>query len=235
MEKNDIEIQNYLVSSVVKKLSTMRDKQKEYNGIVLYSPDANICRIIRTNLFQNNLAVDLDDHDLRSYSNWIKIASNEHGYDVKMQELPEHDYGKLFVGLIRLLPRITAKFGTLEKSEYVLDWMKQSQWNIGRGKQPSEYYGVDVNNDIVIKDDELDKDKRYINKHVSSYHARISYDYEEGNFYLQAEERGLGYTRLKCGKDEQTLRTEISIPLHDGDFIKLGSEDHYVLLRFKIG
>lgn len=233
MGENDIEIQEELVDSVVKRLSNMRDKQNEYNGIVLYSRDLNILRVIQTSLFLNKLAVDLDNHNLRSYSNWIKIASNEHDYDVKMQELSEKDNGKLFVGLIRLLPRITARFGTLEKSEYVLDWMKQSQWNIGRGKQPSKHYGVDVDNDIVIKDNEENEEKRYLNEHVSSYHARISYENE--NFYLQAKDGGLEYTRLKHGKDEQTLKTEICIPLHDGDFIKLGSVDHYVLLRFKIG
>ena len=98
----------------------------------------------------------------------------------------------------------------------------------------SNRYGVDVENYIVIKNDEKDDDIRYVNEHVSSYHAKIVYDNE--GFFLHAEEGGLGHTRLKHknSKEWYTLRTEIGVPLYDGDHVKLGSVDHYILLRFKI-
>ncbi len=230
--EEDIIIQEDLIRLLTEKLSTLRNLQHEYNGIVLYSNEIKIVQIIQRLQFHNKLAVELDNHNLRSYSNEIKIASDKADYVTNWYEL-NIGHGILYVGLIRLLPKITARFGTLQSSEYILDWTQQTQWNIGRGKQPSGRYGVDADNFIIIKDDDQDTDIQYINDHVSSFHAKISYENEV--FYIQAEEGGINHTRLKRGKFEQTLRTEIKIPLQDGDFIKLGSVDHFVLLRVKIG
>ncbi len=231
MEENII-IQEDLVKSITTELTVLRNYQSEYNGIVLYSQDIKIIHIIQRLQFCNKLAVELDNHNLRSYSKEIKIASKESDYVTNWHEL-KTEHGILYVGVIRLFPQITARFGTLQSPEYILDWTQQTQWNIGRGNLPSERYGVDADNFIIIKDDDQDTNIQYINNHVSSFHAKILYENEV--FYIQAEEGGINHTRLKRGKFEQTLRTEIKVPLQDGDFIKLGSVDHFVLLRFKIG
>jgi len=231
MNEQLIIAQDDILQSLTVKLSALRDGQEKYTGIVLWTPDVTINEIIQKKEFRDKLGVELDNHDLRSYARDIRYSLQEPVGGVQKFQL-DTQHGKVCVGLIRLLPRVIAKKGTLMKSEYILDWTDQIQWNIGRGEQAAERYGVDVNNYIIIRDDESNDEMRNINEHVSSFHAKILY--ENGGFYLQAEEGGLDHTRLKRGKNESTLRTEIKMPLYDGDFIKLGSVNHYVLLLFKL-
>lgn len=222
-----------IVQAIIDRLSTLREGQDKYNGIALWTKNLSIKDIICKQEFKEKLGADLDNHDLRFYGKEIRIASEGLSDNKDVIEL-DTKHGKLTVYRVQLLAKITAKYGTMEQSEYILDWSHQTQWNIGRGIHPSNSYGVDVENYIVIKNDEQDEDIRYINEHVSSYHAKITY--ENGCFYLQAEEGGLDHTRLKHNNERvwNTLRTEIGVPLYDGDHIKLGSVDHYVLLRFKL-
>lgn len=231
MNEQFIIAQDDILQSLTVKLSTLREGQGKYTGIVLWTPDVAVNEIIQKQEFRDKLGVELDNHDLRSYARDIRYSLQEPNGSVQKFQL-DTQHGKVCVGLIRLLPRIIAKKGTLKESEYILDRTDQIQWNIGRGEQPADRYGVDINNFIIIKDDERNDETRNINEHVSSYHAKILY--ENGGFYLQAEEGGMNHTRLKRGKYESTLRTEIKMPLYDGDFIKLGSVNHYVLLLFKL-
>lgn len=225
-----ITAKDVLIRTVVKKLSTYRDSQKDHNGIVLWSINDDINQIIKQQKFRTDLRVELDNNDLRSYAKNVRYASEPQSKTFSFEL--QTDYGVLFVGLVKLYPRITVRKGTLQAKEYILDWSHQTQWNIGRGIHPSNSYGVDVENYIVIKNDEPDAVKRYINQHVSSYHAKIIY--ENDDFFLQVLRGGLGYTRLIHEGTETPFRTEITMPLQDGDQIKLGSVDHYVLLRFKL-
>ncbi len=233
MEKQNIIIEDDIIKIVVERLSKLRDGQEKYNGIAIWAKEVSVKDVIRKQDFKDRLSADLDNHDLRFYGKVIRFLSDEPKDENEMLEL-ESTHGKLKVYRVRLIAQITAMFGTMEQSDYILDWSSQVQWNIGRGKQPSNTYGIDVENYIVIKNDEKDDDIRYVNEHVSSYHAKIVYD--NGEFFLHAEEGGLDHTRLKHknSKDWYTLRTEIGMPLCDGDHIKLGSVDHYVLLRFKL-
>ena len=231
MNEQFIIAQDDILQSLTVKLSTLREGQGKYTGIVLWTPDVAVNEIIQKQEFRDKLGVELDNHDLRSYARDIRYSLQEPNGSVQKFQL-DTQHGKVCVGLIRLLPRIIAKKGTFKESEYILDRTDQIQWNIGRGEQPADRYGVDINNFIIIKDDERNYETRNINEHVSSYHAKILY--ENGGFYLQAEEGGMNHTRLKRGKYESTLRTEIKMPLYDGDFIKLGSVNHYVLLLFKL-
>lgn len=230
MDAQTIIIQDALTKIVIQKLSTVRDSQKDYDGIVLWTSNDVIDQVIKQQAFRTELGVGLDNNDLRSYAKNVRYASAPQNKTLSFEL--QTDYGILFVGLVKLYPRITAKKGTLQEKEYVLDWRKQTHWNIGRGIQPAERYGVDEDNYIVIKDDEHDDTIRYINEHVSSCHAKIIY--ENDSFFLQVMKGGLGYTRLVHEGSETPFRTEITLPLLDGDRIKLGSVDHYVLLRFKL-
>ena len=230
MDAQTIIIQEDLIKNVVQKLSSLRDSQKEYDGIVLWAIHDSINQIIKQRVFRTELGVQLDNNDLRSYAKNVRYApepqNNALSYELKT------NFGMLFVGLVKLFPHITAKKGTLDEKEYVLDWRKRTYWNIGRGISPAERYGVDEDNYIVINDEEPDAKIRNINEHVSSCHARILY--ENDGFFLQVLKGGLGYTRLVHEGIETPFRTEITLPLLDGDQIKLGSVDHYVLLRFKL-
>ena len=230
MDAQKIIVQDVLVRTVVQKLSTYRDSQKDYDGIVLWSINDDINQIIKCQIFRACLAVELDNNDLRSYAKNVRYASEPQNKTLSIEI--QTDYGVLFVGLVKLYPLITAKKGTLQEKEYVLDWRKQTHWNIGRGVHPAERYGIDDDNYIVIKEDEPDDKVRNINNHVSSCHAKITY--ENDGFFLQVLKGGLGYTRLVHKGMETPFRTDISLPLLDGDQIKLGSVDHYVLLRFKL-
>lgn len=230
MDAQTVIIQDALIKKVTQKLSMVRDSQKDYDGIVLWTINDDINQIIKQQSFRTEIGVELDNNDLRSYAKNVRYASEPQNKTLSFEL--QTDYGVLFVGLVKLYPRITAKKGTLQEKEYVLDWRKQTHWNIGRGIQPAERYGVDEENYIVIKDDEHDDTIRYINEHVSSCHAKIIY--ENDCFFLQALKGGLGYTRLMHEGTETPFRTEITLPLLDGDQIKLGSVDHYVLLRFKL-
>lgn len=230
MDARTILIQDDLIKNVIQKLSTIRGSQKEYDGIVLWTINEDINQIIKQQAFRINLGVELDNNDLRSYAKNVRYEA-----DPKTNYLSFNistNYGSICVGLVKLYPRITARKGSLNEKEYVLDWRKRNHWNIGRGFQPAERYGVDEENNIVIKDDEHDNSIRYINEHVSSCHAKIIYDND--TFYLQVFKGGVGYTRLVHEGTETPFRTEITVPLLDGDQIKLGSVDHYVLLRFKL-
>jgi len=233
MDEQNIIIQDDIIKVVVDRLSKLRDGQEKYNGIILWAKDISVKDVVRKQDFIDRLSTDLDNHDLRSYGKIIRVLSDEPKNESETLDL-DTIYGKLKICRVLLRVQITAMNGTMEESEYILDWSQQTQWNIGRGKQPSNRYGVDVENYIVIKNDEKDDDIRYVNEHVSSYHAKIVYDNE--GFYLHAEEGGLGHTRLKHknSKEWYTLRTEIGVPLCDGDYVKLGSVEHYILLRFKL-
>ena len=230
MDAQTIIIQDVLIRTVIQELSTHRASQKDYDGIVLWSLNDDINQIIKPQTFRTDLGVELDNNDLRTYAKNVLYASAPQNKTLSFEL--QTDYGVLFVGLVKLYPRITAKKGTLQEQEYVLDWRKQAQWNIGRGVQPEDRHGSDEDNYIVIKDDEPDETIRYINYHVSSYHAKIIY--ENDAFFLKALKGGLGYTRLLHEGTETPFRTEITLPLLDGDLIKLGSVNHYVLLRFKL-
>lgn len=233
MDKQNIIIQDNIIQSVINRLSTLREGQEKYNGIALWTKELVIKDIICKREFKDILGAGLDNQDLRSYGKEIRIAPNEPKDDEEEFEVVTK-HGKLKVYRVQLLAKITAIIGTLEESDYILDWSHQTHWNIGRGKRPSNMYGVDVDNYIVIKNDEQDNEIRYINEHVSSFHAKILY--ENGRFYLQAEKGGLKYTGIKHCTDKEwnTLQTDIGVPLYDGDNIKLGSVVHYVLLRFNL-
>lgn len=230
MDTQEIVVQDALIKAIVQELSTHRDYQKDYDGIILWSVNDDINQIIKQQAFRTELGVELDNNDLRSYAKNVRYASEPqsktHTFELQA------DGGVLSVGLVKLYPRVTAKMGTLQEKEYVLDWRKRDHWNIGRGVHPAERYGIDDENFIVIKDDEQDDTIRNINNHVSSCHAKVIY--ENGGFFLQVLKGGLGYTRLMHEGTETPFRTEITLPLLDGDQIKLGSVNHYVLLRFKL-
>lgn len=230
MDTQKILVQETLTRTIIQELSKHRDSQKDYDGIVLWSISDDINQIIKQQTFRTELGVELDNHDLRSYAKNVRYALEPQSETLSFEL--KTDYGVLFVGIVKLYPRITAKKGTLQEEEYVLDWRKQNHWNVGRGVHPAEDYGIDDDNFIVIKDDEQDDTIRNLNNHVSSCHAKIIY--ENDGFSLQVLKGGLGYTRLIRQGTETPFRTEISLPLLDGDLIKLGSVDHYVLLRFKL-
>lgn len=225
-------ISNDLIHSVRNELATLRNRQKNYSGIVLWSENITINGIIQNQRFRNQLSVDLTNNNLNSFAQNVHYSAQEPANDQDKIKL-NTSHGNLCIGMMRLFPHIIAKRGSLKASEYILDWTRQRQWNIGRGEQPADYYGANINNYIVIKNDEKDKDTRENNERVSSFHAKILYEDEQ--FYLQCEKGGRDYTRIKQdGEEDTTVRTGIKIPLSDGAFIRLGSVNHYVLLLFEL-
>ena len=151
MDAQTVIIQDALIKKVTQKLSMVRDSQKDYDGIVLWTINDDINQIIKQQSFRTEIGVELDNNDLRSYAKNVRYASEPQNKTLSFEL--QTDYGVLFVGLVKLYPRITAKKGTLQEKEYVLDWREQTHWNIGRGIQPAERYGVDEDNYIVIKVD----------------------------------------------------------------------------------
>lgn len=233
MEEEAIIVRDNLISSVVAFLSEIREGQERFNGITLWAEDNSIKEIISTLEFKDMLCADLDNHDLRYFGKEVRTITKEPTESENVFELTIQP-GRLKILLNRFLARVSAAIGTLIDDEYILDWQQQTEWNIGRGNRPSYNYGADVENYIVINDYEKDNDIRYLNEHVSSYHAKIMF--KDKQYYFKAEEGGLNNTRIKHknARDWYTLRTDIEVPLFDGDQIKLGSINHFVLLRFKL-
>lgn len=231
MDAQNIIIIDDLIRSVRNGLSPLSNIQDKHSGIMLWSSDTIINAIIQQQSFRDRLSADLANNSLKFFAKDVRYSAQKPNSKVRMMEL-NTNHGLLCVGLMFLLPHIIVRRGSLKESEYCLDWTQRNCWNIGRGKLPADHYGVDVENYIVIRNDESDKEKRENNERVSSFHAKIMYD--DGQYYIQTEKGGRDYTRLKQGESEHTLRTGIKMPLHDGDFIKLGSINHYVLLLFKL-
>ena len=231
MDKKNIIIEEEIVRSMINKLSELRESQNDYTGITLWSSDLTINGIIQMQAFQDRLSAELANHSLRSFAKMVVFAFQDSNSYITVHQV-NTKHGLLEVGLIPLLPRITARTGSLRDAVYVLDKTHQNKWDIGRGVQKAQYYGVDTDNYIVIDDKEKDPEKLNINNHVSSFHANITY--ENNEFYLQADKGGKDDTRLIQDGHSITLRTGIKVPLHDGALIKLGSVDHYVMLQFKL-
>ncbi len=231
MNAQTIIIIDDLIRSVRNGLAPLSNVQNKHTGIILWSSDIIINAIIQQQTFLDRVSADLANNNLKSFAKDVRYSVQKPNSQVRQMEL-NTNHGLLYIGLLSLLPHITVRRGSLMESEYVLDWTQRNCWNIGRGERPADHYGVDIENYIVIKNDESDNEKRDNNERVSSFHAKIMY--EDNLFYLQTEKGGRDYTRLRQGESEHTLRTGIKMPLHDGDFIKLGSINHYVLLLFKL-
>lgn len=231
MDKKIIIIEEDVVRSVIDKLSELSKCQEDYAGITLWSTDAIINGIIQQQVFQDRLSAELANHSLRSFAKMIVFAYQDTNNYIEVHQV-RSNHGQLDVGLVPLKPRITARIGSLRDAVYILDKSLQNRWDIGRGVHKAPYYGVDIDNYIVINDKEKDSEILNINNHVSSFHANITY--ENNEFYLQAEKGGKDDTRLMQDGHSVTLRTGIKVPLHDGALIKLGSVDHYVMLHFKL-
>lgn len=233
MGEQTIIARDNIIHSVVDFLSNIREGQERFNGITLWTEDNFVKEIISTKDFKDMLCAELDNHNLRFFGKEVRTLSKEPTEDEDVFEVNIQQW-KLKILLNRFLAKVSAAIGTLVDDEYILDWQQQTEWNIGRGIHPSYNYGVDVENYIVIKDNEQETDIRYLNEHVSSFHAKIMFS--DNQYYFKTEEGGLNNTRIKHknARDWYTLRTDIAVPLLDGDQIKLGSINHFVLLRFKL-
>lgn len=230
MEGN-IKVIEDIIDSIIKNLSPFRETQNGYAGIAIWTDEAVLVSNLQSNGFIDRLKVALDNKDLRDFSKDIKIAVPQTSSEPQKVSIST-TYGDLSVFLLPLLPTISAIIGTLESEKYILDWKKRKRWNIGRGFRPSSAYRVYEDNFVIIRNDEQDPHVRNINEHVSSFHAAISY--ENGQFYLSAETGGIDITKLVRRELDITFRAGLSVPLEDGDMIKLGSSNHYVMLRFSL-
>lgn len=227
----NIVAQENIIKIIIKTLTSYRNSQKEYAGIEIWSNEVSVCTNIQNQDFIDLLKSKLDDNDLRSFSK--DIACNNSQQEQNLQHITVNTpSGELYLHLKPLLPRISAIKGSMMEKEYKLDWKKTQRWTVGRGLLPSSTYQVYEKNSIVINDNEIDPTIQYINEHVSSYHASITY--EKGGFYLMAEAGGVDYTKLLRKGSEFMFRSEIKMLLEDNDMIKLGSSDHHVLLQFKL-
>lgn len=122
--------------------------------------------------------------------------------------------------------------GSTEQNRYRLDSETKQIYHIGRGAVSTKS-GSFRRNDIIIRDNDPDKELQARNNHVSSAHADIVvYD---GAFHLKACPGGCrpiggSCTKIISDSDSRELRdTEMKHPLHDGNLIELGRQ---VILQF---
>ena len=230
MQENIINIKEDVIKAIIDKLSTMRGCQDKYTGVLLWTSDAVLNGIANNSNFLQRLKTELDNNDLRCFSKKVEFSPFSHDAATHIMSV-DMKIGKISLGLMLLMPRITIITGSMKESVYVLDKTNRTIWNIGRGVKPSPGYKVNSDNYIVIDDEEKDKETLNINEYVSSFHAKILY--ENDNYYLQAENGGIDRTWLISEGVERVFLSKVKMPLQDGDLINLGSKRHYVQLCFK--
>lgn len=227
----DIEIIEDIIHAIVKELQSFRYEQTKYAGVTLWSKDDTIRQQLVDNEFIDMLKLELDNEKLDGFTRNIVVSLAEPAINSK-RILRKTPHGEFYVYLNNLLPSITAVIGVLDTSKYSLDWTVKNKWIIGRGKMPSPRYNVFTPNDIVISENVSDQVILQKHQRVSSFHASITYNEEK--FYLSSESGGEGHTTIVRSNQEMLLGTGMSMPLNDGDYIKLGSANNYVLLQFKL-
>ena len=227
----DIEIIEDIIHAIVKELKNYRNNQENYAGITVWSHDEAIRMQLVDNEFVDLLKLELVNEKLASFTRNIEVSLAEPSISTNRM-LMKTSKGVFYIYLNQLLPTISAVIGLLDSQTYSLDWTVKNKWIIGRGQIPSPRYNVFTPNDIVVSANVNDPVILQKHQRVSSFHASITYNDEQ--FFLSSEQGGKGYTTIVSSNQEILLGTGTSVPLHDGDYIKLGSANNYVLLQFKL-
>ncbi len=232
-------------NNIVHYLNYLHDKQGDYKGITLWVYDP-IYQGIFDETFINDLKCELENHQLNVFTNIdLSICKPEAGILThKVVEGVELSLIKK-IAIMREMQKaiitniLDKKRGTTLQQEYILNPKEDNcrKWFIGRGSTSSSKYTFRENYIIVTPIDgtSLSDVQKECNLHVSSAHAFITYDEEDNNFYFHQDKGGLKCgSFIEKGQTVSPIKTKQRVRLSDNCYLKLGSENHHVLLKVNI-